>query len=119
MHMSQSLRLSENCSTCFGFHYHPFSEAQNNCNYSYYDARTHEIKKKKVHLVGPYHANDCYFEICCTNQSGKERSSAGEVNINTHHAAIRTKQLYVFARSLVNLILFNFNSTQRSTVLVK
>jgi len=46
MHMSQSLRLSENCSTCFGFHYHPFSEAQNNCNYSYYDARTHEIKKK-------------------------------------------------------------------------
>jgi len=26
--------LSENCSTCFGFHYHPSSGAQNNCNYS-------------------------------------------------------------------------------------
>jgi hypothetical protein len=24
--------LSEDCSTCFGFHYHPFSGAQNNCN---------------------------------------------------------------------------------------
>ena len=46
MHKSQSLFclrtalhvaefiLSENCSTCFGFHYHPSSGAQNNCNYS-------------------------------------------------------------------------------------
>jgi len=22
------------CSTCFGYHYHPSSRAQNNCNYS-------------------------------------------------------------------------------------
>ena len=34
MHKSQSLFLSENCSTCFGFHYHPSSGAQNNCNYN-------------------------------------------------------------------------------------
>jgi len=34
MHMSHSLFLSENRSTCFGFHYHPSSGAQNNCNYS-------------------------------------------------------------------------------------
>jgi hypothetical protein len=26
LHMSQSLFLSENCSTCFGFHYHPSSD---------------------------------------------------------------------------------------------
>ena len=26
--------LSGSCSTCFGFHYHPSSGAQNNCNYS-------------------------------------------------------------------------------------
>jgi hypothetical protein len=26
--------LSDNCSTCFGRHHHPFSGAQNNCNYS-------------------------------------------------------------------------------------
>jgi len=26
--------LSENFSTCFGFHYHPSSGAQNTCNYS-------------------------------------------------------------------------------------
>jgi len=26
--------LADNCSTCFGRHYHPSSEAQNNCNYS-------------------------------------------------------------------------------------
>ena len=26
--------LSDNCSTCFGRHYHPSSGAQNNCNYS-------------------------------------------------------------------------------------
>ena len=26
--------LSDDCSTCFGYHYHPSSEAQNNCNYS-------------------------------------------------------------------------------------
>jgi hypothetical protein len=32
MHMSQSLFLSENCSTYFGFHYHPSSGAQNNSN---------------------------------------------------------------------------------------
>jgi hypothetical protein len=32
--MSQGLLLSENCSTCFGFHYHPSSGAQNHCNYS-------------------------------------------------------------------------------------
>jgi hypothetical protein len=25
--------LSDNCSTCFGRHYHPSSGAQNNCNY--------------------------------------------------------------------------------------
>jgi len=25
--------LSDNCSTCFGRHYHPSPEAQNNCNY--------------------------------------------------------------------------------------
>ena len=34
MHKSPSLFLSENCSTYFGFHYHPSSGAQNNCNYS-------------------------------------------------------------------------------------
>ena len=28
MHMSQSLFLSDNCSTCFGFLYHPSSGAQ-------------------------------------------------------------------------------------------
>jgi len=33
-HMSQCLFLSDNCSTCFGFHYHPSSGAQNNCNYN-------------------------------------------------------------------------------------
>jgi len=33
MHMSQFI-LSDNCSTCFGRHYHPSSGAQNNCNYS-------------------------------------------------------------------------------------
>jgi len=32
MHKSQS--LSDNCSTCFGRHYHPSSGAQNNCIYS-------------------------------------------------------------------------------------
>jgi len=26
--------LSDNCTTCFGRHYHPSSGAQNNCNYS-------------------------------------------------------------------------------------
>jgi len=26
--------LSDNCSTCFGRHYHPSSGAQNNCKYS-------------------------------------------------------------------------------------
>ena len=26
--------LSDNCSTCFGYYYHPSSGAQNNCNYS-------------------------------------------------------------------------------------
>jgi len=26
--------LSDNCSTCFGRHYHPSLGAQNNCNYS-------------------------------------------------------------------------------------
>ena len=26
--------LSDDCSTCFGYHYHPSSGAQNNCNYS-------------------------------------------------------------------------------------
>jgi len=26
--------LTDNCSTCFGRHYHPSSGAQNNCNYS-------------------------------------------------------------------------------------
>jgi len=26
--------LSDDCSTCFGYYYHPSSEAQNNCNYS-------------------------------------------------------------------------------------
>jgi len=26
--------LPENCSTCFGFHCHPCSGAQNNCNHS-------------------------------------------------------------------------------------
>jgi hypothetical protein len=26
--------LSDNCSTCFGRHYHPYSGAQNNFNYS-------------------------------------------------------------------------------------
>jgi hypothetical protein len=26
--------LSDNCSTCFGYHYHTSSGAQNNCNYS-------------------------------------------------------------------------------------
>jgi len=26
--------LSDNCSSCFGRHYHPSSGAQNNCNYS-------------------------------------------------------------------------------------
>jgi len=26
--------LSDNCSTCFGRHYHPSSGAQNNCSYS-------------------------------------------------------------------------------------
>jgi hypothetical protein len=26
--------LYDNCSTCFGRHYHPSSGAQNNCNYS-------------------------------------------------------------------------------------
>ena len=26
--------LSDNCSACFGRHYHPFSGEQNNCNYS-------------------------------------------------------------------------------------
>jgi len=34
MHMLQSLFLSDNCSTCFRRHYHPSSEAQNNCNHS-------------------------------------------------------------------------------------
>jgi len=34
MHMSQILFLSEKCSTCFGFHYHPSSGAQNNSNCS-------------------------------------------------------------------------------------
>jgi len=34
MHMLQSLFLSDNCSTCFGRHYHPSSGVQNNCNYS-------------------------------------------------------------------------------------
>jgi len=28
------LILSDNCSTCFGRHYHPSSGAQNNCNHS-------------------------------------------------------------------------------------
>ena len=26
--------LSDDCSECFGYHYHPSSGAQNNCNYS-------------------------------------------------------------------------------------
>jgi len=26
--------LSDDCSTCFGYHYHPSSGAQDNCNYS-------------------------------------------------------------------------------------
>jgi len=26
--------LSDHCSTCFGYHYHPSSGAQNNCNYN-------------------------------------------------------------------------------------
>ena len=26
--------LSDSCSTCFGYHYHPSSGAQINCNYS-------------------------------------------------------------------------------------
>jgi len=26
--------LSDDCSTCFGYHYHPSSGAQNKCNYS-------------------------------------------------------------------------------------
>jgi len=26
--------LPDDCSTCFGYHYHPSSGAQNNCNYS-------------------------------------------------------------------------------------
>jgi len=34
MYMLQILFLSENCSICFGFHCHPSSRAQNNCNYS-------------------------------------------------------------------------------------
>jgi hypothetical protein len=32
MHMLQS--LSDNCSKCIGRHYHPYSGARNNCNYS-------------------------------------------------------------------------------------
>jgi len=34
MNMLQSLFLSDNCSTFFGFHDHPSTGAQNNCNYS-------------------------------------------------------------------------------------
>jgi len=34
MHMLQSLYLSDDCSACFGYHYHPSSGTQNNCNYS-------------------------------------------------------------------------------------
>jgi len=36
MHGMKNLKfiLSDKCSTCFGFHYHPSSEAQNNCSYS-------------------------------------------------------------------------------------
>jgi len=34
MHILQSLFLSDDCSACFGYHYHPSSAAQNNCNYS-------------------------------------------------------------------------------------
>jgi len=33
MHMLQSLFFYD-CSTCFGYHYHPSLGAQNNCNYS-------------------------------------------------------------------------------------
>jgi len=33
MHMLEFI-LSNDCSTCFGYHYHPSSGAQNNCNYS-------------------------------------------------------------------------------------
>jgi hypothetical protein len=51
MHMSQGLFLSENCSSCFGFHYHPSSRTQNNCNYSYYDAWTHQLQKKRFILL--------------------------------------------------------------------
>ena len=32
-HVTQFI-LSDDCSTCFGYHYHPSSGAQNNCNYS-------------------------------------------------------------------------------------
>jgi len=31
---SHRVYLSDNCSTCFGRHYHPSSGTQNNCNYS-------------------------------------------------------------------------------------
>jgi len=34
MHMLQSLFLSDDCSTCFGYHDHSSSGAQNNFNYS-------------------------------------------------------------------------------------
>jgi len=34
MHKLQGLFYLKNCSTCFGYRYHPSSGAQNNCNYS-------------------------------------------------------------------------------------
>ena len=34
MHMLQSLFLSDDCRTCFEYHYQPSSGEQNNCNYS-------------------------------------------------------------------------------------
>jgi hypothetical protein len=32
--LSAAMMEDDNCSTCFGRQYHPFSGAQNNCSYS-------------------------------------------------------------------------------------
>jgi len=79
-----------------------------------------KLREKKFHLVGPYPENsDCYFKYVVQAKVGEKGDLQERLNVSTHYAAIRTEQLYMFTRSFVNLLLFNFNSTKQSTVLLK
>ena len=79
-----------------------------------------KLREKKVNLFGPYPENsDCYFKYVVQAKVGEKGDLQERLNVNTLYAVIRTEQLYMFTRSFVTLLLFNFNSTQQSTVLLK